>query len=122
MSLVFPINEPSTCFMEVFQTIGNNHLYANITAEKRHIPALEVHVNSNKNLCKLQLMRKNLFIKNEPRCEKTRLPGFDMVPHKPGCRATEDSYRGLKFRKKRDCTIRAGEKKVLISFAVTAKS
>ena len=29
--------------------------------------------------------------------------------------------RGLKFRKKRDCTIRVAKTKALISFAVTAK-
>ena len=28
---------------------------------------------------------------NEPRFEKNGLGGFDLVPHKPGCAATEDS-------------------------------
>ena len=30
---------------------------------------------------------------NEPLCEKTGLRGFDQVPHKPGCRATQDGQR-----------------------------
>ena len=59
----------------------------------------------------------------EPRCEKTGLLGF-----RPGPTQTRlCSHRrwlqtwNFVFRKRRDCTIRVGKTKALISFAVTAK-
>ena len=58
-----------------------------------------------------------------PRYKKTGLRGFRQDPTQTGLyshrRRLEAGNFG--FRKKRDCTIRVGKTKALISFAVTAK-
>ena len=46
----------------------------------------------------------------EPRCEKTGLRVFYLVPHKPGCAAIELKFRILEVLK-RDCTIRVAKTK-----------
>ena len=64
-----------------------------------------------------------LFMCDEPRCQKTGLRGFQPGPTQTGLFS---HWRWLEawnfgFRKQRDCTIQVAKTKALISFAVTAK-